>query len=191
MARLKLEIKTVAGEERGLFGLEEEERDALETIIQTVERENPTREPTANLAAAAAGSWRLLYTNLEILGRKRVRLAIGNSERSGFVKLGDFIQVIDPVKRESKSIVEFKMVTGGVGAFTIFANYEVGSAVRVNVTTTSTLLEPESLEKLLGENRGLLTKIFNPQGWLDISYVDSSVRIGRDNKGHVFVLEKI
>lgn len=191
MALLKLEIKTVAGEERGLFGLQMEEREALETIIRAVERENPTKEPTANFAEAAAGSWRLLYTNLEILGRKRVRLAIGNSERSGFVKLGDFIQVIDPVDRESKSIVEFKMVTGGGGTFTISADYEVVSPIRVDVTTKSTLLEPEKLEKLLGENRALLTKIFNPQGWLDITYVDESIRIGRDNKGHVFVLEKL
>lgn len=191
MARLRLEIKTVAGEERGLFGLEEEEREALDAIIKAVEQENPSEVPTLNNAEAAAGSWRLLYTNLEILGRKRVRLAIGNSRKPGFVKLGEFLQVIDPTKKESKSIVEFKIVTGGKGTFTISADYEVAGPNRVHVTTTTTALEPEALEKLVGENRALLTQIFNPQGYLDITYVDSSVRVGRDNKGHVFVMEKI
>ncbi len=29
-----------------------------------------------------------------------------------------------------------------------------------------------------------------PQGWLDITYIDNNLRIGRGNKGSVFVLTK-
>lgn len=191
MATLKLEIKAVAGEERGIFGMEQEDREALDKLIRVVEDENPVTEPTANNAEAAAGSWRLLYTNLEILGRKRIKLAIATSRKPGFAKLGDFWQVINPASMESKNIVEFKIMTGGTGTFTICAGYEPVSASRVNVTTTSAVLEPAALEKLLGQNKALLTRIFNPEGYLDITYVDESMRIGRDNKGHVFVLERV
>lgn len=191
MARLKKEIETIAGEERGIFGMEENDREALDKLIRAVEDESPIPEPTLDNAKAAGGCWRLLYTNLEILGRRRVKLAIATPQRPGFVRLGDFLQVIDPGKKESKNIVEFKIMTGGTGTFTISAEYEPVSASRVLVSTTSAVLEPVALEKLLGQNKALLTQIFNPEGYLDITYVDESVRIGRDNKGHVFVLERV
>ncbi|XLS74445.1 hypothetical protein HN51_031310 [Arachis hypogaea] len=41
------------------------------------------------------------------------------------------------------------------------------------------------------KNYNLLLGIFNPEGWLEITYVDDTMRIGRDNKGNIFVLEKI
>lgn len=37
----------------------------------------------------------------------------------------------------------------------------------------------------------LLLSIFNPEGWLDITYVDGTLRCGRDDKGHLFVLERL
>ncbi len=39
-------------------------------------------------------------------------------------------------------------------------------------------------------NYALLLSIFNPEGWLDTTYVDDRHRIGRDDKGNVFVLER-
>ncbi|CDF33540.1 unnamed protein product [Chondrus crispus] len=189
-ARLKLEIENVAGEQRGIFGMEDDQREAFERLIQAVEAINPVTEPTANNAAAAGGKWRLLYTNLEILGRRRVKLAIATERKPGFVKLGDFFQVVDPATRVSKNVVEFRILTGGTGTFTVCAEYEAISKTRVEVRTTGAGLEPKALEELLGENKTLLTQIFNPEGFLDITFVDESMRIGRDNKGHVFVLEK-
>lgn len=191
MIQMRKEIENIAGRDRGLFGLEDREREALDSTIRAVEKENPTKLPTANNAAAAEGSWKLLYTNLEILGRKRVRLAIGTSKKAGFVTLGDFVQIIDPLRRMSKSVVEFDIMVAGSGTFSITAQYEVVSDQRVNVATTGTALEPESFQRLLGENESLLTEIFTPDGYLDITYLDDAVRIGRDGKGHVFVLEKM
>lgn len=49
---------------------------------------------------------------------------------------------------------------------------------------------PGALEKLFAGNYDLLLDIFNPEGWLDISYVDDTHRVGRDDKGHVFYLER-
>ena len=49
---------------------------------------------------------------------------------------------------------------------------------------------PGALEKLFAGNYDLLLSIFNPEGWLDISYVDDTHRVGRDDKGNVFYLER-
>ncbi len=42
----------------------------------------------------------------------------------------------------------------------------------------------------LQANYELLLSIFNPEGWLDTTYVDDRHRIGRDDKGNTFVLER-
>jgi hypothetical protein len=42
----------------------------------------------------------------------------------------------------------------------------------------------------LQANYELLLSIFNPEGWLDTTYVDDQHRVGRDDKGNVFVLER-
>lgn len=191
VARLRASIAEIAGPDRGIFGLEEEAREGLDALVRAAEAENPIAAPTADGAAAADGSWRLLYTDLTILGRKRVRLAIATDRKAGFVKLGEFVQVVDAARGQSKNVIEFRILTGGRGTFTIDANYEVVSEHRVAVTRTGAALQPESLDRLLGDNRSLLTQIFDPDGWLDITYVDEAVRIGRDHNGHVFVLEKL
>lgn len=191
VTRLREEIAKTAGEERGIFGLEDEDRERLNELIQAAEADNPTAEPTADNAKAAAGSWRLLYTNLEILGRNRVKLSIGTTRKPGLVRLGEFLQVVDAVKGESRNVVKFNVMALGTGTFTIFAEYVVENGTRVGVKTRSVSLEPEVIDKILGENKALLTKIFNPEGYLNITYVDESLRIGRDGRGHVFVLERL
>lgn len=52
------------------------------------------------------------------------------------------------------------------------------------------LQQPEALEALFKQNYVLLLSIFNPEGWLDITYVDQELRVGRDDKGNIFVLER-
>ncbi|THG16087.1 hypothetical protein TEA_014809 [Camellia sinensis var. sinensis] len=49
------------------------------------------------------------------------------------------------------------------------------------------------LDKLMNvfrKNYDLLLDIFNPEGWLEITYVDDTLRIGRDDKGNIFILER-
>lgn len=50
--------------------------------------------------------------------------------------------------------------------------------------------EPKELQKLFEANYDLLLSIFNPQGHLDITYLDATHRVGRDDKGNVFYLER-
>ena len=53
------------------------------------------------------------------------------------------------------------------------------------------LQEPKQLNALFEKNYDLLLSIFNPDGWLDITYVDEQHRLGRDDKGNVFLLERV
>jgi hypothetical protein len=50
---------------------------------------------------------------------------------------------------------------------------------------------PEQLQQLFQQNYDLLLSVFNPEGWLDITFVDDELRVGRDDKGNIFVLERI
>lgn len=51
--------------------------------------------------------------------------------------------------------------------------------------------EPKQLNALFEKNYDLLLSIFNPDGWLEITFVDEQHRLGRDDKGNVFLLERM
>lgn len=80
------------------------------------------------------------------------------------------------------------------GSLTINATYAPAppphDGSRVEIAFADAALRPEALEALFRANYDLLLSIFNPQGWLDVTYVDEEIRIGRDDKGHVFVVER-
>jgi hypothetical protein len=61
---------------------------------------------------------------------------------------------------------------------------------RVDITFQRALLTPEALEALFKANYDLLLGIFNPEGWLEVTYLDDELRVGRDDKGNVFVVER-
>ena len=57
-----------------------------------------------------------------------------------------------------------------------------------------TLCLSEILVQLLSlfqKNYDMLLGIFNPEGWLEITFIDSTLRVGRDDKGNIFLVEKI
>lgn len=47
------------------------------------------------------------------------------------------------------------------------------------------------LMSLFRKNYDMLLGIFNPEGWLEITFIDSTLRVGRDDKGNIFLVEKI
>lgn len=61
---------------------------------------------------------------------------------------------------------------------------------RVDIRFLDATLTPQALEQLFRANYALLLSIFNPEGWLDVTYVDEEIRVGRDDKGNVFVVER-
>jgi hypothetical protein len=81
--------------------------------------------------------------------------------------------------------------TAAAGALTITASFEVESATRVAITYEKSTLEPDQLQSLFEKNYDVLLAVFNPEGWLDVTYVDADTRVGRDDKGNIFVTERI
>jgi hypothetical protein len=62
---------------------------------------------------------------------------------------------------------------------------------RVDIQFESSRLVPKQLLSLFQKNYDLLLSIFNPEGWLEITYVDDTLRVGRDDKGNIFLVERI
>mmetsp|Transcript_14304 Transcript_14304/g.46982 ORF Transcript_14304/g.46982 Transcript_14304/m.46982 type:complete len:260 (+) Transcript_14304:1-780(+) len=174
------------GQERGIFGLTSEKRREIEELVEAVVAYNPLPEPTARLEEVA-GDWRLLYTTVTIRGRKKTRLGLRS-----LVELGEFYQHIDLASSTSLNVVCFSVAGLGSlkGSLTLEAKFSVASPTRVDISLVRSELEPEQLQSVFEENYDLLLEIFNPEGWLEICYVDESLRVGRDSSGHLFVLER-
>lgn len=106
------------------------------------------------------------------------------------------MQDIDVDTQMASNIVEFRVAGFGkatTGSFTLKSGWteDLNNSNRVIVSLESAKLVPESVERLFQENYDLLLEIFNPEGWLDTTFLDSHIRVGRDNKEKVFILEKV
>lgn len=189
LAQLKANLRTaVDGLDRGIFGAPAARRAEADAAARALEAHNPTPAPLRDAMHLVAGDWRLLYTTITIAGVRKTKLGLRE-----FVKLGAFAQRIDPDAREAVNEISFSVSGLGAaldGALTVRATYEVVSEERVAISLAGSTLAPSRLEALFRANYDLLLSIFNPEGWLDVTYVDEEMRIGRDDKGHLFVLER-
>ncbi|KAL1364762.1 hypothetical protein AAHE18_03G240100 [Arachis hypogaea] len=188
LAEKKRELyQAVEGINRGIFGLPSARKFEIESLVQQLESQNPTPEPTLELDKVA-GCWRLVYSTITILGSKRTKLGLRD-----FISLDEFFQTIDIAKSKAVNVVEFsaKGLSLLSGQLSIEASFKIASATRVDINFESSTIIPDQLMHVFRKNYNLLLGIFNPEGWLEITYVDDTMRIGRDNKGNIFVLEKI
>ncbi|KAL0379174.1 UNVERIFIED_CONTAM: Fibrillin protein 5 [Sesamum radiatum] len=77
------------------------------------------------------------------------------------------------------------------GQLTIDASFKIATESRVDISYNKSVITPEQLMNVFRKNYDLLLGIFNPEGWLEITYVDDTLRIGRDDKGNMFILERL
>ncbi|XP_078434414.1 plastid-lipid associated protein PAP / fibrillin family protein [Wolffia australiana] len=178
--------QALQGMDRGVFGMASEKRGEIEGLVSRLEQLNPTPQPTGKLHVVE-GSWRLLYSSITILGAKRTKLGLRD-----FISLGDFIQTIHVAQGKAINEISFnarglKMISGKL---TITASFSIATDTRVNIQFDDSEIAPPQLFNLFQKNYDLLLAIFNPEGWLDITFVDETIRVGRDDKGNVFVLER-
>ncbi|MEC4893732.1 MAG: PAP/fibrillin family protein [Oscillatoria sp. PMC 1051.18] len=186
-------LQAIAGKNRGLLAKELEKVAILAAIAQ-LEDFNPTPRPVESLDLLE-GDWRLLYTTSKgLLGFNRIPL----------LETGQIYQCI---RTDGARIYNFAEL-GGLplleGLVGVAATFEPVSAKRVNVTFERSII---GLQKFLGYRspRDFIKQIeagkkFPPldfnienreqQGWLDFTYLDNDLRIGRGNEGSVFVLTK-
>ncbi|WRX10143.1 Plastid lipid-associated protein/fibrillin conserved domain - like 5 [Theobroma cacao] len=76
------------------------------------------------------------------------------------------------------------------GRLKIEATLKTASITRVDMCYDKSTITPDQLRTVLRKKYDLLLSIFNPEGWLEISFVDDTMMIGRDDKGNTFVLER-
>lgn len=178
-----------------------EQADQIEAQIQSLEALNPTPSPTS-AADQLTGNWRTLYTT------SRDLLKLSNT-LPGLVT-GEIYQYIKASEARVINVAELQgwdwlaaWVPGGI--VSVVASFSVVSERRVEVTFKQFVigLQPlmsyqiDSFLRLLEHKPEQIPalKIDLPQreqrGWLDITYLDDDLRIGRGSEGSVFVLDKV
>ena len=184
------------------------DKQEIASIIAQIEDRNPTSDPLSALDLLE-GDWRLLYTtSQELLGIDRVPLA----------QLGNIYQCVraqnDRIYNiaEIKGLPYFESLISVVASFTPAAKTAEDAAAgqlkrRVNVKFNRAVI---GLQRMLGyespaqyiqqleqtEKMSLFKGIDfainaeRQKGWLEITYLDKDLRIGRGNQGSLFVLTK-
>ncbi|XP_076919591.1 fibrillin-5, chloroplastic-like [Bidens hawaiensis] len=187
VTHLKAQINnTLQGINRGIFGIPSEKKSEIEDMVKVLESLNPNPNPTVDLDKLA-GCWKLVYSTITILGSKRTKLGLRD-----FISLGDFLQVIDAAKGKAVNVIMFNVRGLNLfsGKLVIEASFTISSKSRVDIRYDTSTIVPDQLMNMFRKNYDVLLGIFNPDGWLEITYVDETLRIGRDDKGNIFILER-
>lgn len=193
-------LELITGKNRGLEVSEMDKVNIL-TAVEKLEDHNPYLNPLDN-PQLLNGDWRLVYTTSKsILGLENIP----------FAHLGNIYQCIRTEATKIYNIAEIIGVPFLEGVVSVSANFETVSSKRVNVKFQRSII---GLQRLLGylSPKDLIKKIeggkyfppfdfnFNfsarflgnnePQGWLEITYLDENLRIARGNQGNIFILER-
>lgn len=186
-------IEAVAVTNRGLL-TNSSQQQAILAAIANLEDFNPHPCPLA-ASNLLEGNWRLIYTTSK---------ALLNIDRLPFCKLGQIYQSIQVKSNSVYNIAEIYGIPSLEGLVSVAAKFEPVSQRRVQVKFQRSII---GLQSLLGytspenfiqqiESGQKFTAFDFPiqseqqQGWLDITYIDDDLRIGRGNEGSVFVLSK-
>jgi hypothetical protein len=183
-------LSRLALSDRGLKTLDQ---DTL-TQILNLEAQNPTPRPLEAMDLLV-GDWRLVYTNSQgILGLDRFPL----------FQLGEVYQSIRAAGLRLYNVAEIRGLPLLSSIVSVAATFTPVSEVRVAVKFERAIVGPQGwmgyqgpagfIEKIERGERfvGLDAKlpVKDAQGWLDITYLDGDLRIGRGNEGSLFVLVK-
>jgi PAP_fibrillin len=196
MLKAKL-IAAIANKNRGILTTAIE-RQAILAEIATLESHNPHPRPLTTAIDLLAGDWRLLYTSSQSL------LGI---DKFPLVQLGTIYQCIRPTTNAIYNIAEVSSIIPGLnGIVSIVATFTAVSESRVNVQFNRSVIglqkminysTPDRLitaieagQKFTAIDLPITRKADRAPAWLEVTYLDESLRIGRGNEGSVFVLTK-
>jgi hypothetical protein len=186
-------LEAIAGKNRGLLATEEDRVKVLSAVEQ-LEDHNPTPHPLA-AKALLEGNWRLLYTTSR---------AILGLDRFPLLQLGQIYQCLRTAEARLYNIAEIVGLPFLEGIVSVAAHFEPVSERRVAVKFDRYILgwqrflnyrSPSQFIQELEAGKKFWPLDFNlesreQQGWLEITYLDEDLRIGRGNEGSVFVLAK-
>jgi hypothetical protein len=190
-------LDAVAGVNRGIDS-RPSDRTAIAAAASVLEGRNPTPEPLT-ATDRLNGDWRLLYTtSQELLNIDRIPLA----------SLGPIYQCIRLAENRIYNLAEINGPPLISGLVAVAATLEPVSTRRVNVgfergviglrqalgyRSPAQFIEAmQSTAKfslLQGIDFGINRN--RSSGWLEVTYLDDDLRIGRGNQGSLFVLQKV
>jgi PAP_fibrillin len=186
-------FEAIAPVNRGLK-LTELQKQAIFSAIAYMEESNPTPKPT-EAAELLSGNWRLLFTtSRELLGL----------DRFPGIELGQIYQCIRATEGTIYNVAEIYGLPLLEGLVSVCASFTPVSERRVNVKFERSVIGLQRLVdyknidefvQLLQSGKKLRAIDFaikqgDRQGWLETTYLDRDLRIGRGNEGSVFVLRK-
>lgn len=187
-------LEAIAGKNRGLLATEQD-KQAILIVIAQLEDRNPTPRPV-EAGDLLEGNWRLLYTTSK---------GLLNIDQLPLLKLGQIYQCIRVRTQSVYNIAEVYGLPFLEGLVSVAAKFEPVSERRVQVKFERSIV---GLQRLIGYQfpSSLIDQIEagkkftaidskldsrNQQGWLDITYLDRDLRIGRGNEGSLYVLGKV
>jgi hypothetical protein len=186
-------LEAIAGKNRGLLANEIDNARVL-SAIQQLEDINPTKKPL-EAKELLNGDWRLLYTTSKgILGLDRFPL----------FKLGQIYQCIRVSEAKVYNIAEILGLPMLEGLVSVAASFDPVSDRRINVIFERSIIglqrflsykTPAKMIQQIESGKKFLPIDFKidrgeQKGWLETTYLDQDMRIGRGNEGNVFVLTK-
>ena len=184
-------MDAIAGKNRGLLATERDKQAILMAIARLEER-NPTPRPV-EASDLLDGNWRLLYTTSR---------SLLNIDQLPLLKLGQIYQCIRAKTKSVYNIAEVYGLPYLEGFVSVAARFEPVSESRVQVQFERSIF---GLQRLIGyQSPGNFIQQIetgkkfaaidisldsrDQQGWLDITYLDDNLRLGRGNEGSVYVL---
>jgi hypothetical protein len=187
-------INAIAPVNRGLQ-LSENQRKAIFSAVAYLEELNPNSSPNAT-PELLEGNWLLLFTtSQELLGIDRFPL----------YKLGNIYQCLRVAEGKIFNVAEIKGLPLLSGIVSVCANFTVVDEKRVKVNFerlvagSQNLIGYQNVDSFINTLRSP-KKLFaidfqikreDQKGWLETTYLDQDLRIGRGNEGNLFVLRKI
>lgn len=186
-------LDAIAGTNRGLLA-SDSQKQAILAAIANLEDFNPTPRPL-EAVDLLNGDWRLIYTTSK---------GLLNLDRLPLCKLGPIYQCIRVNTASVYNIAEVYGLPYLEGLVSVAAKFEAVSQRRVQVKFQRSIVGLKGLigyrspadfiDRIeLGEKFRAIDTPLNSdrqQGWLEITYIDDDLRIGRGNEGSVFVLSK-
>lgn len=187
-------INAIAPVNRGLQ-MTENQRKAIFSAVAYLEELNPNPAPNQT-PELLDGNWLLLFTtSQELLGIDRFPL----------YKLGNIYQCLRVAEGKIFNVAEIKGLPLLGGLVSVCANFTVVSEKKVKVNFERLVAGSQSLIGYRDVNSFIDTlrspkKLFaidfqikreDQKGWLETTYLDQDLRIGRGNEGNLFVLRKV
>ena len=187
-------INAIAPVNRGLQ-MTENQRKAIFSAVAYLEELNPNPAPNQT-PELLDGNWLLLFTtSQELLGIDRFPL----------YKLGNIYQCLRMAESKIFNVAEIKGLPLLGGLVSVCANFTVVSEKQIKVNFERLVAGSQSLIGYRDVNSFIDTlrspkRLFaidfkikreDQKGWLETTYLDQDLRIGRGNEGNLFVLRKM